>query len=179
MIFKIIGKNVEITDSIRDRVEKKISSLDKFLTSKNKNAEARVSISVTRDYQKIEVTIGTKWGIIRAEDRDSDLYKAIDNVEKKLFAQFSRVKSQILNKKKLAVAKAFDWEAVETSPVEEPVVEVKTKILEIAQITRDDAIAEMELSGHDFYIYFDSVKNKTAVAYKRKDGGYGIIYIQQ
>ena len=124
--------------------------------------------------QKIEVTIPTKYAILRAEVVDDDLYAAIDLVIDKLEDQIRRQKTRIQKKNKTSLAKAFvEQEAYEAEEDIEEVV--KTKSIVCKEMSLDEAIMKMELLNHDFFIYTDDETQKIAVVYKRNDGGYGLI----
>ena len=134
---------------------------------------ANVLIRTYRHKQKIEVTIPTKFAILRAEVMDDDLYNAVDKVIDKLEDQIRRQKTRLTRKNKDSLAQAFIDEVDEYSDSDDQVV--KTKSIVPVEMSLDDAIMKMELLGHDFFIYTDDETQKIAVVYKRYDGGYGLI----
>ena len=173
MRFEIVGKNVTITEAMKNRIEEKLSSLTKYLLIDD-NTVARVVVNVHPTSQKIEVTIPTKVGILRTEVEHDDLYAAIDLAVDKLEDQIRRQKTRLSRRHKEHLSKAFLDDAT-ASKTTEPEIPVKTKTIHADTLTLDDAIMAMELSGHNFYIYTDEETEKIAVVYIRKDGNYGLI----
>ncbi len=174
MKVNIVGKNVTVTEGIKDKVTKKLNGLTKYYIIEESD-EAKVLIRTYPLKQKIEVTIPTKYSILRAEVVADDLYEAIDLVVDKLEDQIRRQKTRLQKKNKASLAEAFlDYGLLEDEmDVEDEVV--KTKSVVPQEMSLDEAIMNMELIGHDFYIYTDDETEKIAVVYKRNDGGYGLI----
>ena len=175
MKIRIVGKNVKVTDAISDKIHKKLSVLNKYFIIDDEDT-ANVLIRTYPTKQKIEVTIPTKFAILRTEVVEDDLYRAIDKAIDRLEDQIRRQKTRITSKKKnLPLAQAFlDAEPIDEDEVEDDEI-VRTKSLIPTLMSLDEAIAKMELLGHDFFIYTDDETNKIAVVYKRKAGGYGLI----
>ena len=174
MKYQIIGKNIKVTEGIRDKVIRKLDLLEKYLIIKE-DTDCRVVVSVASLDHKIEVTIPTKFGILRAEVADSDLYNAIDLVVDKLEDQLRRAKTKMDRRHRESLGKSFDIDAIEDIEMEE--ILVKTKSIHVDTMDLDTAIANLELLGHSFYIYRDDEEEKVAVVYKRNNGGYGLIEI--
>ena len=174
MRFEIIGKNITITDLMRSKIEKKLSALEKYLLI-DSDTKARVVARVYPSSQKIEVTIPTKVGILRSEVTHEDLYAAIDIAVDKLEDQLRRQKTRLNRRHRESLAEAFLEEAAEA---EERVVPVKTKTIQATKLDLDEAIMQMELSGHDFYIYTDEETDRISVVYLRNDGDYGVIEVE-
>ncbi len=174
MKYQIVGKNVSITPAIESKILKKLSALDKFLIVKD--SECRVVITIVPDGQKIEVTIQTKYAILRGEVVDRDLYAAIDLVVDKLGYQIRRAKTKLDRRHRENLGKAFVLSEIEDIEMEE--IPVKTKEITVDTMDLDTAIANMELLGHSFFIYKDDEEEKIAVVYKRKNGGYGLIEVE-
>lgn len=174
MKYQIVGKNVSITPAIESKILKKLSTLDKFLIVKD--SECRVVITIVPDGQKIEVTIQTKYAILRGEVVDRDLYAAIDLVVDKLEDQIRRAKTKLDRRHRENLGKAFVLSEIEDIEMEE--IPVKTKSIVVDTMDLDTAIANMELLGHSFFIYRDDEEEKIAVVYKRKNGGYGLIEVE-
>ena len=170
MKVTISGKNISVTEAIKEKITKKLERLDKYIII-DENTHANVLIRTYPTKQKIEVTIPTKFAILRAEVVDDDLYAAIDKVIDKLEDQIRRQKTRLERKHKESLAQSFLLDEYE----EEEEEEVKTKSIVPEEMDIDDAIMNMELLGHDFYIYIDSETKKIAVVYKRTFGGYGCI----
>ncbi|MEA4827459.1 MAG: ribosome-associated translation inhibitor RaiA, partial [Clostridium sp.] len=167
MKYQIVGKNVSITPAIEGKILKKLSALDKFLIVKD--SECRVVITIVPDGQKIEVTIQTKYAILRGEVINRDLYAAIDLVVDKLEDQIRRAKTKLDRRHRENLGKAFVLSEIEDIEMEE--IPVKTKSITVDTMDLDTAIANMELLGHSFFIYRDDEEEKIAVVYKRKNGG--------
>lgn len=174
MRFEIIGKNITITDLMRSKIEKKLSSLEKYLLI-DPDTKARVVARVYPSSQKIEVTIPTKVGILRSEVTHEDLYAAIDIAVDKLEDQLRRQKTRLNRRHRESLAEAFLEEAAEA---EERIVPVKTKTIQATVLDLDEAIMQMELSSHDFYIYTDEDTGRVSVVYLRNDGDYGVIEVE-
>ncbi len=177
MRFEIVGKNIEISDAMRERIELKLSNLDKYLLI-NSDTIARVVARVYPDSEKVEVTIPTKVGILRAEVVDDDFYAALDAAIDKLEDQIRRQKTRLSRKHREHLAKAFVEEEEQNARAEYD-IPVRTKTLVADELTLDDAIMQMELSGHNFYIYTDEESGKISVVYRRSSEGYGLIEVEQ
>ena len=175
MKVNITGKNITVTQAIADKINKKLAILNKYFIIDDEDT-ANVLIRTYPDKQKIEVTIPTRFAILRTEVADVDLYKAIDRAIDKLEDQIRRQKTRIEKKKNHSpLSEAFiDVELYEDAPVDEDEV-VRTKSIVPAFMSLDEAIAKMELLDHDFFIYTDDETRKIAVVYRRREGGYGLI----
>ncbi|WP_304757251.1 ribosome hibernation-promoting factor, HPF/YfiA family [Faecalibaculum rodentium] len=175
MKVNITGKNITVTQAIADKINKKLAILNKYFIIDDEDT-ANVLIRTYLDKQKIEVTIPTRFAILRTEVADDDLYKAIDRAIDKLEDQIRRQKTRIEKKKNHSpLSEAFiDVELYEDAPVDEDEV-VRTKSIVPAFMSLDEAIAKMELLDHDFFIYTDDETRKIAVVYRRREGGYGLI----
>ena len=168
MKVNIVGKNITVTEGISDKIHKKLDVLTKyFIISEDDVANVLVRTYPTK--QKIEVTIPTRYAILRAE------VVAIDLAVDKLEDQIRRTKTRLTRKNKESLAEAFlDHELFNDEEVDDDEV-VRTKSIVPKEMSLDEAIMKMELLGHDFFIYTDDETNKIAVCYKRHDGGYGLI----
>ncbi len=171
MKVKIVGKNVMVTPDISEKINKKLNVLNKYFII-DENDEAKVLIREYPAKQKIEVTIPTKYAILRAEVVSDDLYSAIDIAIDKLEDQIRRQKTRLQRKNKTSLAEAFLAEAEDEDYGDEV---VKTKSIVPQEMSLDEAIMKMELLDHDFFIYTDDETEKIAVVYRRNDGGYGLI----
>ncbi|MBQ9047417.1 MAG: ribosome-associated translation inhibitor RaiA [Solobacterium sp.] len=171
MRFEIVGKNITVTDTMREKIEKKLSSLDKYLIIGD-DTVARVVARVYPEAEKIEVTIPTKVGVLRTEVMHDDLYAAIDLAVDKLEDQIRRQKTRLSRRHRESLAQSFlDEQAAE----EGEDIPVRTKTIHAGEMDLDEAIMQMELSGHDFYIFTDEETGKISVVYQRRGGGYGLI----
>lgn len=170
MKYIIRGENIDVTSSIKKYIEEKLSKMDKYFDSAEL-VEARVLISVTGINQKVEVTlVGTGKYFIRNEEVNSDLYAAIDSVIDKLERKFRKYKTKI---NKINIEEPTYYEEEEESDEEEIVV--KRKNLTLKPMDEGEALTQMELLGHTFFVFKNVENNKICVAYKRKDGNYGIL----
>ena len=175
MRFEIIGKNIEVTPAMKEKIEDKLSNLDKYLLI-DPDTTARVVARVYPNSQKVEVTIPSKVGLLRAEVIDEDFYAAVDLAIDKLEDQIRRQKTRLSRRHKEHLAKAFvDEEDYEDT--NESDIPVKTKNIIAEKMDLDEAIMQMELSGHNFYIYKDEEDEDISVVYRRSSGGYGLIEI--
>lgn len=173
MKVQIYGKNITVTAAIAEKIEKKLSHLEKYFII-DENVVANVVVRVYPNKQKIEVTIPTKYAVLRTEVVDDDLYAAIDKAIDKLEDQIRRQKTRLTRKNKEKLAYAFieeDFEVVDEDDEEL----VKTKSIVPDTMELDEAIMRMEMLNHSFFIYRDDETNEIAVVYKRHDGGYGLI----
>ncbi|MFV0550631.1 MAG: ribosome hibernation-promoting factor, HPF/YfiA family [Anaerorhabdus sp.] len=172
MRFEIVGQNVSITEGMRTKIENKLSFLDKYLLI-DEDTIARVVVKVHPTTQKIEVTIPSKVGILRAEVEHEDLYAAIDLAIDKLEDQIRRQKTRLSRKHKDKLAMAFIEEDIETLNKKD--IPVKTKTIKAEVMDLDEAILRMEMLGHSFFIYTDNESETVSVVYRREKGGYGLI----
>lgn len=174
MKVQIYGKNIKVTDAIADKIEKKLSLLEKYFII-DETVVANVVVRVYPTKQKIEVTIPTKFAVLRAEVVHDDLYAAIDLAIDKLEDQIRRQKTRLTRKHKDKLALAFldEVELIEEYQEEDEVVKTKSIVPDTMEL--DEAIMRMEMLNHNFFIYRDDETNEIAVVYKRNDGGYGLI----
>lgn len=173
--MKIIlrGKNIEITEAIEEKVSEKLSKLDKYFIV-SENVEAKVLVRTYPYGQKIEVTIPTEYVLLRAEVVDQDLYNAIDLVIDKLEGQIRKYKTR-LNRKSKDNKLAFNLASIEPLEEEEEDVLVKTKTITPKPMDMEEAIMQMELIGHSFFVYRDTETDAISIVYRRNDGDYGLI----
>ena len=170
MKINIVGKNISVTQGLQEKITKKLSALNKYIIIDDEDV-ANVLIRTYPTKQKIEVTIPTKYAILRAEVMDMDVYNAIDKVVDKLEDQIRRQKTRLERKHKDSLAEFLMNEEMD----QEEDIEVKTKSIVPTEMDLEEAIMKMELLGHDFFIYIDDETKKIAVVYKRNLGGYGLI----
>ncbi len=174
MRFEIVGKNITISQSMREQIERKLSTMEKYVLI-DENATARVVARVYPNSQKVEVTIPTKVGILRTEVEHDDFYAALDIAIDKLEDQIRRQKTRLSRRHKEHLATAFVNEKI--AEEEEESIPVRTKSVTADVMELDEAILNMELTGHKFYIYTDEETEKIAVVYLRNDGNYGLIEV--
>ena len=159
----ITGKNIDITEGLKEAVNDKIGKLAKYFSD---DTTAKVTLSVEKDRQKIEVTIPVKGNIIRSEQVSSDMYVSIDLVQEIIERQ--------LKKKQNAVS--FSQAFIEREAEEEEEIRiVRTKQFDIKPMYPEDACIQMELLGHDFYVFLNAETDQVNVVYKRKGNTYGLM----
>ena len=173
MKITLRGKNIEITEAIEEKVSEKLSKLDKYFIV-SENVEAKVLVRTYPYGQKIEVTIPTEYVLLRAEVVDQDLYNAIDLVIDKLEGQIRKYKTR-LNRKSKDNKLAFNLASIEPLEEEEEDVLVKTKTITPNPMDMEEAIMQMELIGHSFFVYRDTETDAISIVYRRNDGDYGLI----
>lgn len=171
MRFTITGKNIEVTEGLRKAIKEKIGKLDKYFSSET---EAIVTLSVEKERQKIEVTIPVKGNIIRAEEVSNDMYVSIDLVEEIIERQLRKYKTRIVESKQAAAE--FSKLYIENDYDDEPDIKiVRSKRFGIKPMDPEEACIQMELLGHNFYVFSNSETDEVNVVYKRKNGTYGLI----
>jgi putative sigma-54 modulation protein len=171
MKFVIIGRNIEVTEGLRDAVEDKIGKLEKYF---HPDTEVHVTLSVEKDRQKIEVTIPVKGSIIRSEQVSSDMYVSIDLVEEIIERQLKKYKNKIVDKHQSGGD--FSPLFLENDYMEEEEIRiVRTKKFDIKPMYPEDACIQMELLGHSFYVFINAETDQVNVVYKRKGDTYGLI----
>ena len=175
MRYTITGRNIEVTPGLKAAVEKKIGKLEHFFTP---DTEVIVALSAQKDRQKIEVTIPVKGNTIRAEESSSDMYVSIDLVEEIIERQIRRYRKKLIDKKQAALSFSQNFidegEEDETSYDDEILI-VKTKRFAVKPVNPEEACLQMEMLGHNFYVFLNSDTDQVNVVYKRKNGTYGLI----
>lgn len=171
MKFIIVGRNLEVTPGLRSAVEDKIGKLAKYF---NPDTEVHVTLSVEKERQKIEVTIPVKGNIIRSEQVSSDMYVSIDLVEEIIERQLKKYKNKLVDKKQ--GAGFFRQEFIEKDYMDEEEVQIiRTKKFDIKPMYPEDACVQMELLGHNFFVFCNAETDQVNVVYKRKGNTYGLI----
>lgn len=175
MRISISGKNLEISDYLRDLVEKKVAKLERYFPQ---DTEVQVTLSVEKNRHIVEVTIPYDGVIIRGEEVTGDMYASIDNVLDKLEKQILRHRTRL---EKSLRSGAFKFDApVYGAPVEEMDEEdaphiVRVKRFNIKPMTEEEAMLQIEMLGHSFYVFVNADTGLMNVLYRRKDGNYGLI----
>lgn len=174
MKVKIRGKNTEVTKDLNYKISKKLSRLDKYFIMSD-SVEAKVLIKSYPDGEKIEVTIPTEYVLLRAEEKNDEVLDALDIVVGRLERQIRKYKTKLSRKSKDNKL-AFNVASLsELDDVAEEDVVVKTKTIQPKPMDLEEAIMQMELMDHAFFVYTDVETNTVNVVYKRKDGGYGLL----
>lgn len=170
MRFTINGKNITLTDALKNTVEKKLSKLDEYFTP---NVEVHATLSVQKNNQVIEVTIPFNGIILRGEESTQDMYTSIDNVLEKLEKQIIKHKTRIERQVHDGTIRFKDLPTYEEED-DEPKI-VRTKRFAMKPMDAEEAVLQMELLGHNFFVFKDAESNEVNVVYKRNDGNYGLI----
>ena len=171
----IHGDKVKVTKAMSDYIEEKLQRLNKYLEN-SENVRASVIVKVKNHEQRVEITIPLKSFILRSEETKDDFYAAVDKTIDKLERQVRKNKTRLMSKKvKQSYDFNFDSIVLDKDEEKEDKKIVKRKTIEVKPMNEEEAILQMELLGHQFYMYKDSETNKPAVVYKRNDSNYGII----
>ena len=175
MQIKVRGEKIKITPAIDSYIKEKVGKLDKYFENPEE-INANILVRIRNVEQIVEVTIPIKNAVLRAEERSKDLYEAVDLVIDKLERQIRKNKTKIQKKKNKVIMPEFNLNyEIETKEEEEKGKIVKEKIVETKPMSREEAILQMELVDHDFYVFKDDKTLDMTVVYRRKDGNYGII----
>jgi putative sigma-54 modulation protein len=172
MRYTITGRNIKVTEGLKSSVTKKLSRLEKYFAPET---EAKVALSVTHDDQKIEVTIPTKKGLIRAEEANNDMYASIDLVTDDIENQIKKFKNKLIDKKQSAPSFSALFMEEESDEDSEELKIVRTKKFAVKPMDPEEACLQMEMLGHTFYVFLNADTDLVSVVYKRKDGSYGLI----
>ncbi len=170
MKFIISGKNLTVTEGLRTAVTEKIGKLEKYFTE---DTEIHVTLSTQKERQKIEVTIPMKGNIVRAEQESNDMYVSIDLVEEIIERQLRKYKTKIIEKQQAAVnlSKSF----IEEDYDDEEIKIIRTKKFAVKPMDAEEACVQMELLGHNFFVFRNAETDEVNVVYKRKENTYGLI----
>lgn len=175
MKYIIRSQKNDNTEAIKNYIESKLSKLDKYFENSSE-IEATVLTKSNGRTQVIEVTIPTKHFMLRNEESNDDLYAAIDKIVDKLERQIRKNKEKINKKINKTIIKDFDYDLQDEYEEEEKIV--KRKKVELKPIDEEEAIIQMEMLGHSFFVYKDVNTDNVCIIYKRKNGDYGIIETQ-
>ena len=171
MRFIISGKNIDVTEGLKTAVYEKIGKLERYFTPET---EIHVTLSVEKDRQKIEVTIPMKGNIIRAEQVSNDMYVSIDLVEEIIERQLRKYKNKLVDQKQSATN--FNKTFVEEEQADDNEINItRTKKFAIKPMDPEEACVQMELLGHNFFVFRNAQTEEVNVVYKRKTNTYGLI----
>lgn len=175
MRITITGRNIELTDGLKEAVEERLSKLEKYFAP---DAEAHVTMSVEKERQKIEVTIPVKGSVIRAEQVSNDMYVSIEVVVETIERQLKKYRSKIVTRQQSA-EKFFAPEFLDVNEDEDDDEEeiriIRSKRFGMKPMYPEDACVQMELLGHDFFVFLNAETEEVNVVYKRKGNTYGLI----
>ena len=171
MRITISGKNIELTEGLKQAVEEKLSKLEKFFKP---DTDVYVTLSVEKDRQKIEVTIPAKGHVIRSEQVSNDMYVSIDLVEEVIERQLRKYKNKLVDQQQTAasLSKAFVEEEIHD---DDEIKIIRSKKFDMKPMYPEDACVQMELLGHDFFVFINAETEDVNVVYKRKGNTYGLI----
>ncbi len=171
MNLVISGKNLDITEGLRSAVEEKIAKLERYFTD---STEVHVTLSTEKNRQKIEITIPMKGSIIRAEEVSSDMYVSIDLVEEVIERQLRKYKNKLIDKEQNAAH--LNQEFIDEETYEDEEIEIiRSKKFAMKPMDPEEACVQMELLGHNFFVFRNSETEEVNVVYKRKGNTYGLI----
>ena len=173
MKFIIIGKNIDVTPGLREAVESKLGKLGRYFTP---NTEIHVTLSVQKGHQKIEVTIPVKGGLVRSEQESSDMYVSIDLVEEVIERQLRKYKNKLVAREQEGGNFKPEFCDAEDNIEDDGEIKiVRTKKFGFKPMYPEDACVQMELLGHDFYVFCNAESDEVNVVYRRKNGTFGLI----
>jgi len=174
MNISLRGDKLEITEAMKSYAKEKLQKLEKYIENPEK-VDANILVKVRKTYHKIEVTIPLKNFILRAEEEQEDFYAAVDVVIDKLERQIRKNKTRF-GSKKIKEAKEFVVDYIDTIDDDEDSEKIaKRKKISVKPMDEEEAILQMELLGHQFYLFKNMETGTPTLIYKRKDGDYGII----
>lgn len=172
--YNVRGENIEVTDALRDYVEKRLTKLEKYFEL-NSDVIAHVNLKVYRDKTaKVEVTIPLPYLVLRAEETTDDMYRSIDFVSEKLERQIRKYKTRVNRRGREHGVKELFVEAPEQEETSSFEI-VRNKRLNLKPMEPEEAILQMDLLEHDFFVFQDAETNGTSIVYRRNDGRYGLI----
>ncbi len=172
MRISITGKNLEISDYLSDLVNKKVGKLERYFPQ---DAEVFVTLAVEKNRHIVEVTIPYDGGIIRGEEITGDMYASIDNVLDKLEKQIIRHRTKLEKCLRSGALREMESDLGEDEAEEEGPSIVRVKRFAIKPMSEEEAMLQIEMIGHSFYVFLNADTNQMNVLYKRKDGNYGLI----
>ena len=171
MQYIISGRNIDVTEGLKSAIHEKIGKLERYFTP---DTEVHVTLSVEKERQKIEITIPMKGNIVRAEQTSDDMYVSIDLVEEIIERQLRKYKNKIVDRQQAAasLSKAFVEEEIED---DDEIKIIRSKRFAMKPMDPEEACVQMELLGHDFYVFRNAISDEVNVVYKRKDHTFGLI----
>lgn len=172
MNFIISGKNIDVTAGLRSAIEQKLGKLERYFTP---DTDIFVTLSVEKGRQKIEVTIPVMGTIIRSEQVSDDMYVSIDLVEEVIERQLRKFKNKLIAKHQEGGHFKDAFSEMEDVETEDEIKIIRTKRFGIKPMFPEDACVQMELLGHNFFVFCNAETDEVNVVYKRKDGAYGLI----
>ena len=170
MRYIISGKNIEVTEGLRTAITDKLGTLERYFTP---DTEVQVTLSVEKERQKIEVTIPVKGTVIRSEQVSNDMYVSIDLVEEVIERQLRKYKNKLVQREQ--GGGSFRQEFIDREAEDEEVRIIRTKQFDRKPMYAEDACIQMEMLGHNFYVFVNAETDEVNVVYKRKGNTYGLM----
>ncbi|WLV23973.1 ribosome-associated translation inhibitor RaiA [Aciduricibacillus chroicocephali] len=182
MRYNIRGENVEVTDAIKTYIEKKVGKLERYFNH-TPTSDVHVNLSVFNDEQRIEITIPMTDLLLRADVRHNDLYAAVDLAVDKLERQIRKYKTRVNRKNRQQGSAKIVFAELEQEANEQVVAEddqdgveiVRTKRFDLKPMDSEEAVLQMDLLGHAFFVFENAENGSTNIVYRRNDGRYGLI----
>ncbi|NLY74287.1 MAG: ribosome-associated translation inhibitor RaiA [Firmicutes bacterium] len=171
MLVTVTGKNVEVTDALKEYAEKKVAKIGKFF--EKSPLGAKVTLSTERSRHIVDITIQVDGLLLRGEEKTGDMYSSIDGAIDKIERQIHKFKTKI-NRKLREENKIIVASPPQTEEAAAPVIK-RTKRFAVKPMSVEEAVMQMDLLGHDFYVFSNSDTEEVNVVYRRKDGNYGLI----
>lgn len=172
MRYIISGRNIDVTEGLKNAIHEKLGKLGRYFTS---DTEVHVTLGVEKDRQKVEVTIPMKGNMVRAEQVSSDMYASIDLIEEVIERQLRRYKNKLVDQQQSAQSLSQAFLTEEETDEEGEIIISKVKHFAMKPMDAEEACVQMELTGHNFYVFRNSDTDEVNVVYKRKNGTFGII----
>lgn len=171
MQYIISGRNIDVTEGLKSAIHEKIGKLERYFTP---DTEVHVTLSVEKERQKIEITIPMKGNIVRAEQVSSDMYVSIDLVEEIIERQLRKYKNKLVDQQQTAtsLSKAF---IEEDAGEDDEIKIIRSKRFAIKPMDPEEACLQMDLIGHNFYVFRNATTDEVNVVYKRKGNTFGLI----
>ena len=172
MKINVVGRQMSVRESLKTLVEKKLSKFDKFFSD---DAEATVKFSHIRDLERLEITISAGGTLYRCEEEDSTFENALDECIESIERQIRKNKTRLERRLRAGAFAPENFSADAEPVIEEENTVIRTKTFRIKPMTPDEAILQMNLLGHSFFVFRDASTEATCVVYRRNDGAYGLI----
>ena len=168
----ITSKNLTTSEHLKERIESKFEKLNKYF---QEDIIANITVSIEKGRQKMEATINANGTIFRAEDTSNDIYSSIDKVVDRLASQISKYKSKLIKKHKDKIGIIFADVPDNDEANDVDFLIIKKKKFDLMPMSEEEAVLQMELLNHNFFVFLDMDSDSINVVYKRKDGGYGML----
>lgn len=172
MKVQMRGRNMQVSDKTKEYAEKRLSKLDRLI---EKEVEAAVTLISEKNHVRIEVTIPYNGYILRGEEKDQDIFTAVDMVVDKLEKQLARSKKRFAKKGRMSITKLPAISQVQAASDDEDEMRVRVKTFPAKPMTVEEAILRMDMVGHSFFAFQNAESGQTNVVYRRNDGNYGLL----